>query len=74
MTTWLMRWFDAELVIEDHDMHHRRGWKNSFNYGKQTRIWDRVFGTCAPRIESVKENVDYSHPVVFPLFPGKGRA
>lgn len=68
LTTWLMRMFNAELVIEDHDMHHRRGWKNSFNYGKQTRIWDRVFGTCAPRIESVKENVDYSRPVPFPLF------
>lgn len=74
LITWLMRWFDMELVIEDHDMHHRKGWKNSFNYGKQTRIWDRVFGTTAPRIESADANVDYNHPVAFPLYVGKSRA
>ncbi|THC90557.1 hypothetical protein EYZ11_009978 [Aspergillus tanneri] len=44
--SWLLRIFNAELIIEDHDMHHRRGWKKSANYGKQTRLWDRVFGTC----------------------------
>ncbi|KAJ5506686.1 Fatty acid hydroxylase [Penicillium expansum] len=65
--TWLMRMFDAELVIEDHDLHHRRGWKKSHNYGKQTRVWDRVFGTCSPRIESVKANIDYDNPVCMPI-------
>ena len=36
--TWLMRMFDADLVIEDHDLHHRLGSKKSFNYGKNTKI------------------------------------
>ncbi|KAJ6184045.1 hypothetical protein N7519_005346 [Penicillium mononematosum] len=65
--TWLMRMFDAELVIEDHDLHHRRGWKKSHNYGKQTRVWDRLFGTCSPRIESVDANIDYDNPVDMPI-------
>lgn len=66
--TWLMRMFDAELVIEDHDLHHRKGWKKSHNYGKQTRVWDRVFGTCSPRIESAEENVDYENKAPMGLF------
>ncbi|CAG8294465.1 unnamed protein product [Penicillium salamii] len=65
--TWLMKVFDAELVIEDHDLHHRQGWKKSHNYGKQTRVWDRVFGTCCPRIESTEANIDYDNPVSMPL-------
>lgn len=64
---WLLELFDAELVIEDHDLHHRYGWRKSHNYGKQTRLWDRFFGTCNDRIESVKENVDYSNRVTMPL-------
>ncbi|KAB8356703.1 hypothetical protein FH972_024279 [Carpinus fangiana] len=59
--TWLLRYFDAELSIEDHDLHHRSGWKKSHNYGKQTRLWDRIFGTCHDRIELVKENIDYEN-------------
>lgn len=66
--TWLMRMFDAELVIEDHDLHHRKGWKKSHNYGKQTRVWDRVFGTCCDRIESAENNIDYENPARMPLF------
>ncbi|KAI9045615.1 sterol desaturase family protein [Aspergillus affinis] len=66
--TWLMRMFGAELVIEDHDLHHRKGWKKSHNYGKQTRVWDRVFGTCSPRIESADENIDYENPAPMGLF------
>ena len=66
--TWLMRIFDAELVIEDHDLHHRKGWRKSFNYGKQTRIWDRVFGTCTNRIEAVPSNIDYENTVIMPVF------
>jgi sterol desaturase/sphingolipid hydroxylase (fatty acid hydroxylase superfamily) len=65
--TWLLRLCDAELVIEDHDLHHRKGWKKSHNYGKQTRLWDRIFGTCHDRIESSKDNVDYGNQVTMPL-------
>lgn len=65
---WLMRKFEMDLVIEDHDLHHRKGWRKSHNYGKQTRIWDRVFGTCADRIESVEENVDYENRATMPIF------
>ncbi|EHA22524.1 hypothetical protein ASPNIDRAFT_127650, partial [Aspergillus niger ATCC 1015] len=46
--TWLVRMFDMELVIEDHDLHYRNGWRRSHNYGKQTRLWDRLFGTTFP--------------------------
>lgn len=65
---WLLEALDADLVIEDHDLHHRYGWRNSHNYGKQTRVWDRVFGTCRERIEGHKANVDYENRVTFPLF------
>jgi sterol desaturase/sphingolipid hydroxylase (fatty acid hydroxylase superfamily) len=40
-----------ELAVEDHDLHHRFG-KSGRNYGKQTRIWDRVFGTIGERVET----------------------
>ncbi|KAM0791922.1 hypothetical protein ACM66B_004176 [Microbotryomycetes sp. NB124-2] len=43
--------FDAELIIEDHDLHHRFG-KSGRNYGKQTRIWDRIYSTTGERIET----------------------
>ncbi|KAE8150577.1 hypothetical protein BDV25DRAFT_172026 [Aspergillus avenaceus] len=65
---WLLQLFDAEIVIEDHDLHHRKGWRKSHNYGKQTRLWDRVFGTCIERIESREENVDYVNTVRMPIF------
>ncbi|KAJ5108560.1 Fatty acid hydroxylase vlmA [Penicillium angulare] len=65
--SWLLRYFNAELVIEDHDLHHRKGWKKSYNYGKQTRLWDRIFGTCCDRIESVNHNVDYVNQSPMPL-------
>ncbi|KAB8213548.1 hypothetical protein BDV33DRAFT_196850 [Aspergillus novoparasiticus] len=38
LASWVMKLFDVDEAIEDHDLHHRRGWKHSFNYGKQTRI------------------------------------
>ncbi|KAI9923571.1 hypothetical protein MW887_008580 [Aspergillus wentii] len=66
--SWLLQYFDCEIVIEDHDLHHRKGWRKSHNYGKQTRLWDRVFGTCTERIESAESNVDYSTKVNMPLF------
>jgi len=59
----IYKFFNVELIIEDHDLHHRKGWKNSYNYGKQTRVWDRIFGTCHERIEATNENVDWKRPV-----------
>ena len=66
--SWLLRMLNAELVIEDHDLHHRKGWKSSANYGKQTRLWDRAFGTCRERVESGIENVDWDNHIGMPLF------
>ncbi|KAK9439906.1 fatty acid hydroxylase superfamily protein [Metarhizium brunneum] len=65
--TWLLKMADAELLLEDHDLHHRSGWKKSHNYGKQTRVWDRIFGTCAPRIECQSDNIDYVNTATIPL-------
>ncbi|OJJ81577.1 sterol desaturase family protein [Aspergillus glaucus CBS 516.65] len=65
--SWFLKLFDAELVIEDHDIHHRKGWRKSHNYGKQTRLWDRIFGTCADRVECNDENIDYENMVDMPL-------
>ncbi|GAA5936181.1 sterol desaturase family protein [Sporobolomyces koalae] len=48
---WILRPFGMDLIVEDHDLHHRFG-KSGKNYGKQTRIYDRIWGTCADRIES----------------------
>ncbi|KAG6014635.1 hypothetical protein E4U41_004795, partial [Claviceps citrina] len=56
------------LVVEDHDLHHRQGWRASGNYGKQTRLWDRVFGTCMDRVETNVENVDFANPATMPIF------
>ncbi|KAE8220324.1 hypothetical protein CF319_g6129 [Tilletia indica] len=52
--------FGAALALEDHDMHHRRGWKKATNYGKQSLLWDRIFGTKGVRLESQPENVDFN--------------
>jgi sterol desaturase/sphingolipid hydroxylase (fatty acid hydroxylase superfamily) len=65
--SWLLRAFNSELVIEDHDMHHRKGWKASGNYGKQTRLWDRIFGTLKDRVECQRDNIDWVNPVDMPL-------
>ncbi|RMZ75816.1 hypothetical protein DV737_g5115, partial [Chaetothyriales sp. CBS 132003] len=66
--SWMLRLFNAELLVEDHDLHHRKGWRKSYNYGKQTRLWDRIFGTCTDRIECLKDNIDYKNTVKFPLY------
>ncbi|KAJ5985284.1 Fatty acid hydroxylase vlmA [Penicillium canescens] len=66
--SFLLRYFNAELVIEDHDLHHRKGKKKCYNYGKQTRLWDRMFGTYCDRIESVENNVDYINQSPMPLY------
>lgn len=65
--SWFLRLFDGNLIIEDHDMHHRKGWKSSYNYGKQTRLWDVVFGTTGPRPECYSENIDYENTAAMPL-------
>ena len=65
--SWLLELFKCELVIEDHDLHHRRGYKKSGNYGKQTRLWDTIFGTLLPRIECVPDNVDYDNAILHPV-------
>lgn len=66
--TWLLRVFGMELMLEDHDLHHRKGWKSSYNYGKQTRVWDRLFNTSLPRIEGHPDNIDYVNTADLPLF------
>lgn len=65
---WFLTMFNMDLVGEDHDLHHRKGWRKSFNYGKQTRVWDRIFGTCADRIEAASHNLDYTNQVTMPIF------
>lgn len=66
--TWLLKLCDAELALEDHDMHHRKGWRKSFNYGKQTRVWDRLFNSCLDRVEADASNIDYGNVVSMPIF------
>jgi sterol desaturase/sphingolipid hydroxylase (fatty acid hydroxylase superfamily) len=63
MSGWYLGKVGCELLLEDHDLHHRQGWKKAGNYGKATRLWDRIFGTCLNRIESKPEQVDYQNPV-----------
>ncbi|KAJ5557022.1 hypothetical protein N7494_000937 [Penicillium frequentans] len=66
--SWLLQIFNCDIVIEDHDLHHRKGWRKSHNYGKQTRLWDQIFGTTTDRIESAADNVDYNNVARMPLF------
>jgi sterol desaturase/sphingolipid hydroxylase (fatty acid hydroxylase superfamily) len=66
LASFVLSFFGCELIIEDHDLHHRQGYRKSGNYGKQTKLWDRLFGTEMPRIES--ENVDFDHGVHMPFF------
>lgn len=65
---WLLDVLGMNLAIEDHDLHHRYGYRKSQNYGKQTRVWDRLFGTCGDRIEAIEENIDYDDRVFVPIF------
>lgn len=66
--SWFLRIFDAEIAVEDHDLHHRKGYRKSHNYGKQTRLWDRIFRTCHERIESTEDNIDYANSAHMPIF------
>jgi sterol desaturase/sphingolipid hydroxylase (fatty acid hydroxylase superfamily) len=65
---WALKYFRVELTTEDHDLHHRTGWKNSHNYGKQTKLWDTVFGTAIGRIEVEDKNIDFEDRVTLPLW------
>lgn len=47
----ILRPLGLALEIEDHDLHHRYG-RSGRNYSKGSLIWDRLFGTAAPRLES----------------------
>ncbi|KAM3445847.1 hypothetical protein NHJ13734_000024 [Beauveria thailandica] len=62
---WLWDRFDLALAVEDHGMHHRRGSEKSFDYGKQTRVWDHLLGTVYPREET--PHVDRTKVVWFPM-------
>jgi sterol desaturase/sphingolipid hydroxylase (fatty acid hydroxylase superfamily) len=53
--------FGMELCIEDHDLHHRYG-KSGMNYGKQTRIFDRIFGTLGERVECIQKRGGWKGP------------
>jgi len=68
--SWFLNLIGAELTTEDHDLHHRQGWRHSANYGKQTRFWDKLFGTCGKRIELVEDVVDFNDPVYLQWLPG----
>ena len=69
--SWLLRYFEAELTIEDHDLHHRIGWRKAHNYCKQTGLWGQIFGTFRERIEAVEANIDSNNKVSLPLFDFK---
>lgn len=58
-TSTLVRPFGCEIVIEDHDLHHRHGWRESYYYGKQSLLWDALFGTKGDRLETRAENIDW---------------
>jgi sterol desaturase/sphingolipid hydroxylase (fatty acid hydroxylase superfamily) len=46
------------MIVEDHDLHHRNG-KSGKCYGKQSLLWDTLFGTVGKRKECVNENVAF---------------
>ncbi|PKI82902.1 hypothetical protein MVES1_003768 [Malassezia vespertilionis] len=63
LTSTILRPIDCEIAVEDHDLHHRFGWRESYNYGKQSRFWDAMFGTTGERVETHAGNIDYSRGV-----------
>ncbi|WFD30143.1 hypothetical protein MSPP1_001160 [Malassezia sp. CBS 17886] len=58
LTSIFLRPFGLEIATEDHDLHHRHGWRDSYNYGKQSRFWDHWFGTTGERLECTPTNLD----------------
>ncbi|KAE8221054.1 hypothetical protein CF319_g5522 [Tilletia indica] len=64
LTAWILRPLGMDLALEDHDIHHRHGWKDrGGNYGKQTRVWDTLFGTKRARIETKAPQIDWNNKV-----------
>ncbi|KGQ04095.1 hypothetical protein BBAD15_g10641 [Beauveria bassiana D1-5] len=63
----IFRLLGCDHCIEDHDIHHRAGWKDSGNFGSQTGIWDALCGTRKERIEGKSGNIDWNNPVKWPL-------
>ncbi len=64
-----MKKFDVDLVIEDHDNHHSRGLEEERQLRQaEDRVWDRLFGTVLPRIETLDHLIDYSDKVTLPQF------
>lgn len=47
----LLRPFGMDLAVEDHDLHHRFG-RSGMNYGKQTRVYDKIFDSITERIDT----------------------
>lgn len=62
LTSFWLRPFHCDIIVEDHDIHHRYEWRKSFNYGKQSLLWDKIFGTDGVRLELQQENVDWQQP------------
>ena len=44
---WLPRLLGIALTTRDHDAHHTR--PKACNFAKRFTLWDRAFGTLAPR-------------------------
>lgn len=68
-TAWVLKHISPSMVLtlEDHDLHHREGWKKASNYGKQSLLWDWIFGTTRDRPEGRPDNVDWSLSVFDPV-------
>lgn len=65
---WVLDFLGLELALEDHDLHHRHGYRKSSNYGKQSRVWDTLFGTTRPRQECHESNIDWDNSARMPLW------
>ncbi|KAK0565497.1 hypothetical protein OC861_003720 [Tilletia horrida] len=67
LSGWVLRPFGMDLALEDHDLHHRMGARDKHGaYGKQTLLWDTIFGTKKARIETKATNIDWNNKV--PIF------
>ncbi|KAN0060136.1 hypothetical protein ACQY0O_008110 [Thecaphora frezii] len=59
-TAPILRHLEAALSLHDHDLHHSRGWRRSGNYGKQTLLYDAIFGTKMKRTECTDDMIDWN--------------
>lgn len=58
--TPLLDFLDVGITIEGHDLHHR---VTRSNFGKQTLLWDKLFGTHLESLETRSVS-----PTVWTLF------